>query len=180
MLFIVDCIISLSLLFSIACHPFTDTPYPVFYQNFQKLKACRKADRDHASKSYGCRDLKFGFAFFSVHIKADIYIFPFYLKSIFKKRYYRTDKAVYGVISNNRVIRIRSGYNCVQVYIPEIHPVFKSAERAQRNPYKLQPVIERKAEIDRLEKEMRKAAQMLEYEYAAVLRDQIIRLRGEK
>ena len=35
-------------------------------------------------------------------------------------------------------------------------------------------------EIDRLEKEMRKAAQMLEYEYAAVLRDQIIRLRGEK
>ena len=38
---------------------------------------------------------------------------------------------------------------------------------------------ERKAEIDRLEKEMRKAAQMLEYEYAAVLRDQIIRLRGE-
>jgi len=39
---------------------------------------------------------------------------------------------------------------------------------------------ERKAEIDRLEKEMRKAAQMLEYEYAAVLRDQIIRLRGEK
>ena len=39
---------------------------------------------------------------------------------------------------------------------------------------------ERKVEIDRLEKEMRKAAQMLEYEYAAVLRDQIIRLRGEK
>ena len=39
---------------------------------------------------------------------------------------------------------------------------------------------ERRAEIDRLEKEMRKAAQMLEYEYAAVLRDQIIRLRGEK
>ena len=27
---------------------------------------------------------------------------------------------------------------------------------------------------------MRKAAQMLEYEYAAVLRDELIRLRGEK
>ena len=40
---------------------------------------------------------------------------------------------------------------------------------------------ERKAEIDRLEKKKcAKAAQMLEYEYAAVLRDQIIRLRGEK
>ena len=39
---------------------------------------------------------------------------------------------------------------------------------------------ERKAEIERLEKEMRKAAQMLEYEYAAVLRDELIRLRGEK
>jgi excinuclease ABC subunit B len=39
---------------------------------------------------------------------------------------------------------------------------------------------ERKAEIERLEKEMRKAAKMLEYEYAAVLRDELIRLRGEK
>ena len=38
---------------------------------------------------------------------------------------------------------------------------------------------ERKQEIERLEKEMKKAAKMLEYEYAAVLRDQIIRLRGE-
>ncbi|MBR3544943.1 MAG: excinuclease ABC subunit UvrB [Oscillospiraceae bacterium] len=39
---------------------------------------------------------------------------------------------------------------------------------------------ERKTEIERLEKEMRKAAKMLEYEYAAVLRDELIRLRGEK
>jgi excinuclease ABC subunit B len=38
---------------------------------------------------------------------------------------------------------------------------------------------ERKAEIARLEKEMRKAAQMLEYEYAALLRDQLIELRGK-
>ena len=36
----------------------------------------------------------------------------------------------------------------MQVYIPEIHPVFKSAERAQRNLNKLQPVIEYKAEIE--------------------------------
>ena len=35
-------------------------------------------------------------------------------------------------------------------------------------------------EIEKLEAQMRKAAHMMEYEYAAVLRDQIIRLRGEK
>ena len=34
-------------------------------------------------------------------------------------------------------------------------------------------------EIERLESEMRKAAHMMEYEYAAVLRDEIIRLRAE-
>ncbi|MCM1150116.1 MAG: excinuclease ABC subunit UvrB [Butyricicoccus sp.] len=39
---------------------------------------------------------------------------------------------------------------------------------------------ERKAEIARLEKQMREAAKMLEFEIAAQLRDQIIRLRGEK
>jgi len=39
---------------------------------------------------------------------------------------------------------------------------------------------ERKAEIERLEKEMKKAAKMLEYEYAAVLRDRLMQLRGQK
>ena len=39
---------------------------------------------------------------------------------------------------------------------------------------------ERKAEIEKLEKQMRKAAQMLEFEYAAVIRDRLIKLRGEK
>ena len=39
---------------------------------------------------------------------------------------------------------------------------------------------ERKKIIDELESKMRKAAQMLEYEIAAQLRDEIIRLRGEK
>ena len=40
--------------------------------------------------------------------------------------------------------------------------------------------VEREREIARLEKEMRAAARMMEYEYAAVLRDRIIELRGEK
>ena len=39
---------------------------------------------------------------------------------------------------------------------------------------------ERKKLIEQLESKMRKAAQMLEYEIAAQLRDEIIRLRGEK
>ena len=39
---------------------------------------------------------------------------------------------------------------------------------------------ERAAEIARLEKEMKEASKMLEFEYAAVLRDRIIELRGEK
>ncbi len=38
---------------------------------------------------------------------------------------------------------------------------------------------EREAAIEKLEKEMRKASKMLEFEYAAVLRDRIIKLRGE-
>jgi excinuclease ABC subunit B len=38
---------------------------------------------------------------------------------------------------------------------------------------------ERRAEIVKLEKEMKKASQMLEFEYAAMLRDRIIALRGE-
>ncbi len=40
--------------------------------------------------------------------------------------------------------------------------------------------LEREAEIKKLEKEMREASKMLEFEYAAVLRDRIIELRGEK
>ena len=39
---------------------------------------------------------------------------------------------------------------------------------------------ERREEIARLEKKMREAAKMLEFEYAALLRDQLIKLRGEK
>ena len=37
---------------------------------------------------------------------------------------------------------------------------------------------ERRAEIEKLEKKMREAAKMLEFEYAAILRDRIIELRG--
>jgi excinuclease ABC subunit B len=40
--------------------------------------------------------------------------------------------------------------------------------------------MERRDAIDKLKKKMKEAAKMLEFEYAAVLRDQLIKLRGEK
>ena len=52
-------------------------------------------------------------------------------------------------------------------------------EAAKKNGVKMTKA-EREREIAKLEKEMRAAAHMMEYEYAAVLRDRIIELRGEK
>lgn len=54
-----------------------------------------------------------------------------------------------------------------------------AAEDVKKNGIKMTQK-EREAEIARLEKEMRKAAKMMEYEYAAVLRDQLIELRGQR
>ena len=42
------------------------------------------------------------------------------------------------------------------------------------------PNAERAAEIAKLEQEMKEASKLLEFEYAAVLRDRIIELRGGK
>ena len=52
-----------------------------------------------------------------------------------------------------------------------------TAERKGRNGVKLTKA-EKEKEIARLEKQMKEAARMMEYEYAAILRDQIIELRG--
>ena len=52
-----------------------------------------------------------------------------------------------------------------------------TAERKGRNGVKMTKV-EKEKEIARLEKQMKEAAKMMEYEYAAVLRDRIIELRG--
>ncbi len=52
-----------------------------------------------------------------------------------------------------------------------------TAERKGRNGIKMTKA-EREKEIARLEKQMKEAARMMEFEYAAVLRDQIIELRG--
>ena len=54
-----------------------------------------------------------------------------------------------------------------------------SAERKGRSGVKMTKA-EKEKEIARLEKQMKEAARMMEYEYAAVLRDQIIELRGKE
>ena len=53
-----------------------------------------------------------------------------------------------------------------------------TAERKGRTGVKMTKA-EKEKEIARLEKQMKEAAKMMEYEYAAVLRDQIIELRGK-
>ncbi len=53
-----------------------------------------------------------------------------------------------------------------------------TAERKGRNGVKMTKA-EKEKEIARLEKQMKEAARMMEYEYAALLRDQIIELRGK-
>ena len=52
-----------------------------------------------------------------------------------------------------------------------------TAARKGRNGVKMTKA-EKEKEIARLEKQMKEAARMMEYEYAAVLRDQIVELRG--
>ena len=52
-----------------------------------------------------------------------------------------------------------------------------TAERKGRSGVKMTKA-EKEREIAKLEKQMKEAARMMEYEYAALLRDRIIELRG--
>ncbi|MDR1329192.1 MAG: excinuclease ABC subunit UvrB [Oscillospiraceae bacterium] len=62
----------------------------------------------------------------------------------------------------------------------EISKDERSSPRSRRRDGVTMTARERDDEIRRLEKEMQKASKMLEYELAAMLRDEIIKLRGEK
>jgi len=86
--------------------------------------------------------------------------------------------------------KIQSEYNEAHGIVPktiikgvrEVLEISKTAEEDTvrgRRKRKLSDQ-ERDAEIAKLEKEMKEASKMLEFEYAAVLRDRIIELRGEK
>ena len=89
-----------------------------------------------------------------------------------------------------RLRSIQDAYNQEHGIVPktiikgvrEILEISKTAEEDTLRAHKKRKLTEqeRAAEIAKLEKEMREASKMLEFEYAAVLRDRIIELRGEK
>ncbi|MBQ9393802.1 MAG: UvrB/UvrC motif-containing protein, partial [Oscillospiraceae bacterium] len=64
--------------------------------------------------------------------------------------------------------------------VREMVEISHTAEEASKLSKKKLSAAERQATIARLEKEMKAASRMLEFEYAAVLRDQIIQLRSEE
>ena len=83
--------------------------------------------------------------------------------------------------------RIQDAYNQEHGIVPKtikksvrdlIEISSSTAERKGRSGVKMTRV-EKEKEIARLEKQMKEAARMMEFEYAAVLRDQIIELRGK-
>ena len=82
--------------------------------------------------------------------------------------------------------KIQDDYNKVHGIVPKtiiksvrdlIEISSPTAERKGRTGIKMTKA-EKEKEIARLEKQMKEAAKMMEFEYAAVLRDQIIELRG--
>ena len=64
--------------------------------------------------------------------------------------------------------------------VRKVLEISHSAEEEKTTAHRKLTDAEREATIRRLEKEMKEASKMLEFEYAALLRDQIIELRGEK
>ena len=64
--------------------------------------------------------------------------------------------------------------------VRELVEISHTAEEASEMSKKKLSRTERQAAIARLEKEMKAASKMLEFEYAALLRDQIIQLRSEE
>ena len=84
--------------------------------------------------------------------------------------------------------QIQSEYNEMHGIVPKtiiksvrdlIEISSPTAERKGRSGVKMTKA-EKEKEIARLEKQMKEAARMMEYEYAAILRDQIIELRGSE
>ena len=92
----------------------------------------------------------------------------------------------YAIRETNRRRGIQNAFNEAHGIVPKtirkdvrelIEITRQDAEAVGKGGVKLTKE-EREREIARLEKQMRKAAQMMEFEFAAVLRDQIIQLRG--
>ncbi len=92
----------------------------------------------------------------------------------------------YAIRETNRRRGIQDAYNEAHGIVPktirkdvrELIEITRQDTEAQGKAGVKLTKEEREREIARLEKQMRKAAQMMEFEFAAVLRDQIIQLRG--
>ncbi len=84
--------------------------------------------------------------------------------------------------------KLQNDYNAVHGIVPktirksvrEMVEISHTAEEASKLTRKKLSAAERQATIARLEKEMKQASKMLEFEIAAVLRDQIIELRNQE
>ncbi len=82
--------------------------------------------------------------------------------------------------------RLQDDFNKAHGIVPKtivkpVHDILEISEEKQGAKSRRAKLSEqeRRAEIAKLEKQMREASKMLEFEYAAVLRDRIIELRGE-
>ncbi len=98
-----------------------------------------------------------------------------------------TDAMFAAINETNRRRGIQDAYNKAHGIVPktiikdvrELLEITQSESEAARADGVKMTKAEREREIARLEKEMKAAARMMEYEYAAVLRDRIIELRGK-
>ena len=99
-----------------------------------------------------------------------------------------TDSMAKAIRETERRRKIQDEYNKANGVVPKT--IIKSVrdlieissptpERKGRSGVKMTKA-EKEKEIARLEKQMKEAARMMEYEYAALLRDQIIELRGKE
>ena len=93
------------------------------------------------------------------------------------------------ITETERRRRKQDAYNKAHGIVPQtiiksvrdIIEISSEADKATRRRDGLKMTeAERREETQKLEKKMREAAKMLEFEYAAILRDQLIKLRGEK
>ena len=118
-------------------------------------------------------------SYIALAVAAGLKLYPavFGLLLITDKKYKEAVRLlIYGVLFTFLPFFFYDGFESVRDLIeisaaPESNAKAKGVKMTER---------ERKELIQELESKMRKAAQMLEYEIAAQLRDEIIRLRGEK